>query len=41
MSAFTQPDGTFNPVSHSCLVQNNKGQLLTRAETLSERKRKP
>ena len=34
MSAFTQPNGSVN------LVDNSDGQLLTRAETLSQRKKK-
>ena len=40
MSAFIQPDGSINPIFRSYLVENNEGQLLTRAETLSQRKRK-
>ena len=40
MSAFEQPDGSINPNPRSYLVENNKGQLLTRAKTLSERKKK-
>ena len=40
MSAFLQPDGTINPIFCSHLVHNNEGQLLTRAETLSQRKKK-
>ena len=40
MSAFIQPDGSINPIFPSYLVENNEGQLLTRAETLSQRKRK-
>ena len=40
MSAFIQPDGSINPIFRSYLVENNKGQLLTRAETLSQRKKK-
>ena len=40
MSAFIQPDGSINPIFRSFLVENNEGQLLTRAETLSQRKRK-
>ena len=39
-SAFIQPDGRINPIFRSYLVKNNEGQLLTRAETLSQRKRK-
>ena len=40
MSAFIQPDGSINPIFRFHLVENNEGQLLTRAETLSQRKRK-
>ena len=40
MSAFIQPDGSINPIFHSYLVENREGQLLTRAETLSQRKKK-
>ena len=40
MSAFIQPDGTIIPICHSYLVENSEGQLLTRAETLSQRKKK-
>ena len=40
MSAFIQPDGSINPLFRSYLVESNEGQLLTRAETLSQRKRK-
>ena len=36
MSAFIQPDGSINPFFRSYLVENNKRQLLTRAETLSQ-----
>ena len=35
MSACIQPDGSINPLIRSYLVENNEGQLLTRAETLS------
>ena len=35
MSAFIQPDGSINPIFRSYVVENNEGQLLTRAETLS------
>ena len=38
MSAFVHPDDGIN--CRSYLVENNKGQLLTRAETLSQRKEK-
>ena len=40
MSAFIQPDGSINPIFRSYVVANNEGQLLTRAETLSQRKKK-
>ena len=40
MSAFIQPDGSINPIFRSYLVENNEGQLLTHAETLSQRKKK-
>ena len=40
MSAFIQPDGSINPIFCSYLVDNNEGQLLTRAETLSQCKKK-
>ena len=40
MSAFRKPDGVMNPVVCSYLVENNVRQLLTRCETLSERKNK-
>ena len=40
MSAFIQPDGSINPIFCSSLVEENEGQLLTRAETLSKRKNK-
>ena len=40
MSAFLQPDGSTHPIFHSYLVENNEGQLLTRAETLPQRKKK-
>ena len=39
MSAFIQPDGSINPIFRSYLVESNEGQLLTRAETLSQRRR--
>ena len=39
-SAFIQPDGSIKPIFRSYLVENNKRQLLTRAETLSQRKKK-
>ena len=38
MSAFIQPDGSINHIFCSYLVENNEGQLLTRAETMSQRK---
>ena len=40
MSALIQPDGGINPVFCSYLAENNERQLLTRAETLSQRKKK-
>ena len=40
MSAFIQPDGSINPIFCSYLVENNEGRRLTRAETLSRRKKK-
>ena len=40
MSAFIQPDGSIHPIFRSYLVENNEGQQLTRAETLSQRKKK-
>ena len=40
MSAFIQPDKGINPVFCSYLVENNEEQLLTRAQTLSQRKKK-
>ena len=40
MSAFIQPDGSINPIFRSYLVENNEGQLLTRAETMYQRKKK-
>ena len=40
MSAFIQPDQSINPIFCSHLVGINEGQLLTRAETLSQRKKK-
>ena len=39
-SAFIQPDGSVDPILRSYLDENNEGQLLTRAETLSQRKKK-
>ena len=39
MSAFIQTDGSINPIFRSYLVENNEGQLQTRAETLSQRKK--
>ena len=39
-SAFIQPDGSIDPIFCSYLVENNERQLLTRAETLSQRKKK-
>ena len=40
MSAFLQPNESINPIYRSYLVENNEVQLLTRAETLSQRKKK-
>ena len=40
LSAFIQRDGSINPIFRSYLVENNEGQLLTRAETMSQRKKK-
>ena len=40
MSAFLQPDGSIKPIFRSYLVGNNEGQLLTCAETLSQRKKR-
>ena len=40
MSGFIQRDGSIKPIFRSYLVENNEGQLLTRAETFSQRKRK-
>ena len=39
MSAFLQPDESINPIFRSYPVENNEGQLLTRAVTLSQRKK--
>ena len=40
MSAFIQGDGRIHPIFRSYLVENTEGQLLTPAETLSQRKKK-
>ena len=40
MSAFIQPDGSIDPIFRNYLVGNNEGQLLTRAETMSQRKKR-
>ena len=40
MSAFIQPDGSINPIFRSHLVENNEGQLLTRDETMYQRKKR-
>ena len=40
MSAFIQPDESINPIFRSYVIENNEGQLLTRAETLSQCKKK-
>ena len=39
MSAFIQPDGSISLIFCSYPVENNEGQLLTRAKTLSQRKK--
>ena len=39
LSAFIQPDGSINLIFRTYLVENNEGQLLTRADTLSQRKK--
>ena len=40
ISAFIQPDGSINPIFCSYHVQNNEGQVLTRADPLSLWKKK-
>ena len=40
VSASIQPDGSINPIFRSYLGENNEGQLLTRAETLSQKEKK-
>ena len=40
MSALIQPDGSINAILHTYLAENNEGQLLTRAETMSQRKKR-
>ena len=40
MFAFIQPDGSINPIFCTYHVEDNQGQQLTSAETLSQRKRK-
>ena len=40
MSAFIQPDGSINPLIRTYLGENNEGPLLTRAETMSQRKKR-
>ena len=40
MYPFIQPDASMNPIFCSYFVENNQGQLLTHAETLSQRKKK-
>ena len=40
MSASILPDESINPICRSYLAENNEGQLLTRAENLSQRKKK-
>ena len=39
MSAFIQPHVSMNAILCSYLVENKEGQLLTRADTLSQRKK--
>ena len=39
MSAFIQSYGSIDPIFRSYLVENKEGQLLTRAQTLSQRKK--
>ena len=40
MSALIQLNGSINPIFRSYVVDKKEGQLLTRSETLSKRKRK-
>ena len=40
MSAFIQRDWSINPIFCSYLVENNEGQLLARAEAVSQQKKK-
>ena len=40
MSAFIQPDGSINPMFRTYLVENKDCQLLTRAEPMSQRKKR-
>ena len=40
MSAFLEPNRSIDPIFCSYFVENNEGQLLTRAETVSQRKKK-
>ena len=40
MPAFIQPAGSINPIFCSYTIENKEGQLLTRAETLFQRKKK-
>ena len=40
MSAFIKPDGSIHPIFRTYLVENNEGQLLTRAETTSQHKKR-
>ena len=40
MSAFIQPDGSINPIFRTYVVENNEGQLLTRTEPMSQRKKR-
>ena len=40
MSAFIQQNESIHPIFRSYLAENNEGQLLTRAETVSQRQKK-
>ena len=40
ISAFIQPDGSINPIFRSYLLENKERHMLTRAETLSQRKKR-
>ena len=39
-AVFVQPDGSINPIFRCYLAENKDRQLLTRAETLSQLKKK-